>query len=106
MADTYSSAEVIEAAKISYRQLDYWCRNGHLGDELWQGPGAGNPRAFTLAQRDRIVRMGDLVRLLGVSPARAAQLADADVITLGSIRLRVEATDPNLATGDDRLATA
>lgn len=46
---SYTSEQILDLTGITYRQLDYWCRCGWLGDSLrWRG--SGNFRTFTEAQ--------------------------------------------------------
>jgi MerR HTH family regulatory protein len=44
---TFPSEETARLAGISYRQLDYWCREGALGPELQRPLGSGRRRRFT-----------------------------------------------------------
>lgn len=44
----YRSVDVLRAAGITYRQLDYWSRRGLLGDEALD-VGSGHSRSFTFA---------------------------------------------------------
>lgn len=48
MATTYTSTEVVELTGVSYRKLDYWCRNFVVPDQ--SDPGSGNKRTFTEEQ--------------------------------------------------------
>lgn len=49
----FTSTEIRDMTGATYRQIDYWCRQGWVeGQE--EGPGSGIPRAFTQAQVDRI----------------------------------------------------
>lgn len=43
----YNSQMVIEQTGISYRQLDYWCRQGWLTPSVLDGHGSGNRRLFS-----------------------------------------------------------
>lgn len=66
----YSSKLTAELAGITYRQLDYWCRQGLFGPEK-QGLGSGHGRRFTpleLRALRAIKRVLDVLEdLLGVS---------------------------------------
>lgn len=66
--------EVLEAAKISYRQLDYWTRQRYIDLD---GPGSGRQREYTRAQLEHVVAMADLVRA-GLLPDLAHQVVDAE----------------------------
>ncbi len=56
----YGSAEVCELARISPRQLDYWCGLGLFPDIHDPSPGSGRPRSF--GRRD--VELASVVRKL------------------------------------------
>lgn len=45
----YTSSDVIRITGVTYRQLDYWCRTGRLGDRHKTDHGSGNERHFTAA---------------------------------------------------------
>lgn len=48
MVRTFSTPETAEIAGASYRQVDYWCRNGILSPENnLAGSGGGRNRRFT-----------------------------------------------------------
>lgn len=56
MSETmFTSAEVLEELNgaITYRQLDYWCREGtiHIAHDA---EGSGHPRMFTQAEVDAL----------------------------------------------------
>lgn len=68
-----------EAAKrlgISYRQLDYWCRTGHVSEQKAERHGSGRSRTFTRAEMARLTHLTRLVHL-GLEPRRAAELLDS-----------------------------
>lgn len=46
-APEYSAPEVCDAAGISYRQLDYWCRRGLITPSARDATGSGSRRRFT-----------------------------------------------------------
>lgn len=57
-----SSAQVQAAAGITYRQLCFWVDAGHLPvDRLVAGTGSGNPRVWSIAERDYVVALARLV---------------------------------------------
>jgi hypothetical protein len=67
-----SSAEVVELADITYRQLDYWTR------QRWvvctpQWPGSGQTRTYTLDEAKRVALMGKMVAA-GIPPLDAHML--------------------------------
>lgn len=43
----YSSREVADAAGITYRRLDYWCRIGLVRSSLSSATGSGSRRGFS-----------------------------------------------------------
>jgi DNA-binding transcriptional MerR regulator len=50
---TYTSMQVVSMTGCTYRQLDWWCRQGHIPGQ--EGvTGSGNRRAFTTAQVKRV----------------------------------------------------
>lgn len=51
----YSSTRACAMAGISYRQLDYWCRNGTLAPKL---PGSGQSRSWTFEEIVVMSRLG------------------------------------------------
>lgn len=67
-----SSAEACAAASITYRQLDHWARQGHLGEHRL--PGSGHVRTWTEADADHLCLMAALVRS-GFLPEAASRLA-------------------------------
>ncbi|MBM7788875.1 hypothetical protein [Tenggerimyces flavus] len=79
-----SSVDVVEAAGITYRQLDYWCRKGWLAPTIRRGGGSGIDRDFHADELAFAVRMGLLVRA-GFPPDVAFLIAQATpgVVPLG-----------------------
>lgn len=61
---SYSTREVADAADVSYRQLDYWCRLGLISPEFADARGSGSRRRFSLHDMA-------IVRVLGVVTATA-----------------------------------
>lgn len=67
-----TSHDVAQAAGISYRQLDHWCRRGYLHPDH---PGSyGVARHWTVDEVAVLVDMAQLVRL-GFTARAAARLA-------------------------------
>lgn len=54
---TYSSTEVCRLAGVSYRRLDYWIRQGYLGDSRAFRRGTGMPRRFTDEHLADVIRI-------------------------------------------------
>jgi hypothetical protein len=77
---TYSSVEVCRQTGLTYRQLDYWCRQGWLQPEAYSrgnakpGYGPGWDRRWSQAELDVAQMMARLVAL-GVTAQRAAVVA-------------------------------
>ena len=72
---TYTSMEVLQMTGCTYRQLDWWCRQGHIPGQP-DVVGSGHRRAFTSAQVKRVkllakasvirnTRLDEAVELLG-----------------------------------------
>lgn len=74
-----SGPRVAELAGVSYRQFDYWVREGLIPTieiDGVAGEGTGNHRVFTDAELSIAKWMGELVRQ-GVKPRVAGPLAEA-----------------------------
>lgn len=81
-----TGAEICRTAGITYRQLDYWCRHGYLGDTL-RGQGSGRARPFKAHHIPLAWALGRLssIGYQGPPLARAASfLHDSSVITKGA----------------------
>jgi transposase len=59
---TYTSREAAEAAGISYRQLDYWLRQGAVRPKTPAQPGSGYHRSFTSEEVTRLAEVAALYR--------------------------------------------
>lgn len=68
------SADVVDAARCTYRQLDHWCRRGWLAAHQPAGDGHGHPRVWSLSELGVACRMAALVEV-GFSPTAAARVA-------------------------------
>jgi len=60
MERTYSSTEVCCLVGITYRQLDYWCRQGFIPGAA-QRVGSGCPRRFDADQVEAFRHVKDLM---------------------------------------------
>lgn len=60
---THSSLEVIAGTGVSYRQLDYWTRHGWITPTV-AANGSGSYRRWAKADRQRLVRLGQLGQLV------------------------------------------
>lgn len=68
----YTSAQVCQAAGITFRQLDYSCRQGSVLAAYM--PGSGYKREFTRTQTLRLMILGVLLQR-GMLQASAAMIA-------------------------------
>ena len=86
-----NGAELIRAARITYRQLDYWTTARYLRAAavtrhsqpqplgMRSNPGSGHERTYDAAEVTVATRMGILVRA-GLAPAAAAVTARRSVV--------------------------
>lgn len=62
----YTPPEICAVAEITYRNLDYWLRAGHIDldpdHEHYRTPGSGVPRKFTLLEAQRFRMLARLVK--------------------------------------------
>lgn len=75
-----NSTSIMERFGVTYRQLNYWYRQGYLspiGDPPEVGGGRGTSRVFTDAEVTQLELMLGLVRA-GVKPDVAARIARRD----------------------------
>lgn len=80
---TYSSAEVVSLAEVTYRQLDYWTRIGLVRPSVVDAVGSGSRRRWSEADLLRVRRVrlasklcnGQLVDALDALDAIEAELA-------------------------------
>lgn len=92
-----TSAALVEAAGITYRQLDYWTRNGHLEPIAGTaGNGHGSRRLFPVEAVYEARLMGQLVAIgfrdLDIAASLARRLvhtARADVPLSSDRHLRI-----------------
>lgn len=83
--DVVTLADML-ATGATYRQLDWWARAGHLGDNP-DGPGSGRQRRWTIADRD-LVRLILAFSAHGFAIHRAVALA----------KMTLDPDQPNVAT--------
>jgi DNA-binding transcriptional MerR regulator len=98
MTDTVTSAEMVDTG-ASYRQVDYWSKQGYLRPENLR-PGSGKHRRWPRLEYDVLRVMVQLVRN-GMEPAAAASIArdavnsgDKRVDLGGGIVISLEDPDP------------
>lgn len=68
--------EAAKEAGVTFRQLDFWCSQGYLGDHLKQS-GTGHARYFYVRDRTRLECLAALVRA-GVRVQIAAEIVGGD----------------------------
>jgi MerR HTH family regulatory protein len=56
-----TSAQVCTRARISYRQLDYWCRTGDLQPIAGGGQGPGCPRVFSEQEATKAQLLAEMI---------------------------------------------
>ena len=59
---------------VTFRKLDYWTRQGHLGGEITKRPGSGITRRWTWEEVQLALAIGALTEV-GFTLAKAVQLA-------------------------------
>lgn len=62
---TYTSMEAAELTGLTYRQIDYWSRQGYI-TPLVEATGTGSRRRFSAAQVDRLQVVGAAVGNLDI----------------------------------------
>jgi hypothetical protein len=68
----YTSEEVIGLCNISYRKLDYWCRQGWIEGQVANTGWPGWQRRFTERQVDRVRQLEFASRLKAMTNAELA----------------------------------
>jgi len=68
--DSYSTAELARRAGVSYRQLDYWARNGLVTPSILDTHGHGHPRRWAPGDLERVRQIAK------VAAVRTGRLAD------------------------------
>ncbi len=66
----YSSAETAAKAGVTYRQLDYWVRNGLIVPSVSQANGQGTRRQFSAEDVRRVWVVGQFTQQDCKSPVR------------------------------------
>lgn len=92
-----NSPEFIRRTGLTYRQMDYWVRAGHIPNpENVTYLGSGYPRDWTTAQADYTVALARLVKsgvtLTAASKAMREQAVDGivpEVLRLGDLEIRL-----------------
>lgn len=70
----YTSVQLAELCGLSFRQIDYWCRRGYLGERLQhENIGNGHYRSF-LPEEVTLVRHVAQLSRAGFSPARSVEI--------------------------------
>jgi DNA-binding transcriptional MerR regulator len=72
-----NSSTLATRARITYRQLDFWCSRGWLRPANGSNPGYGQSRDFTNSEAAVAATMGRLVAA-GLPVPLAAELARAE----------------------------
>lgn len=91
-----NSTSIVEHLGVTYRQLDYWFRQGYLspdGSAPEVGSGRGTSRVYTTAEVAQLELMLGLVRA-GVKPDIAAQVARRDTQITDRLVHALEACSP------------
>lgn len=57
-----TSAEVCDAAGITYRQLDYWIRRGYVSPSVQDAEGPGSLRLFSAADLEDVRKVAATLR--------------------------------------------
>lgn len=84
----FTAAEVIGLAGVTYRQLDYWARNGHLRPSIAEASGSGSQRLYSSWDVTAAKALGRL-SALGFRPGSATE-ALPETLTALLDRLTVE----------------
>lgn len=92
---------------LTFRQLDFWCRQGYLRPIERTG-GTGVPRSFPTGELAVAMRMRDLVGC-GIKPSTACKLARGDEALLRKLEAALSsirvATGVTVSTGSLTVAT-
>jgi DNA-binding transcriptional MerR regulator len=79
--DNYSSLQVCAVAHVSYRQLDYWTREGLLPEHADPMPGSGRQRRYSRKDMDRVLAIALLVGAGFSLDSVRAFLGEPDAVT-------------------------
>lgn len=69
----FTSVEVCDAAGITYRQLDWWCRSDYVRPSVQQADGTGTRRLWSAADLERVREVRDVME----GPRRLAETSNA-----------------------------
>lgn len=87
--ETYTATEAAARAGVTYRQLDYWARAGHLTPSV-EADGSGTKRRYTTAEVDQAQILGRL-HALGVRPGPATNISEyLDTLVAELLALSIE----------------
>lgn len=97
----YTGPQVAQYAGIEYRTLHNWIRAGWLGFHD-ASVGSGNTRRYTIWQRNRVVRMSELVKA-GLTPRVAGWLSESTqkTDTVLSVLVQHPAQEPTRGEGGE-----
>jgi DNA-binding transcriptional MerR regulator len=70
--ERYSTTQVAERSGATYRQLDYWARNGVLEGSVTLGNGSGSRHVYSAADVERARVVAAVSQLGATSPILAA----------------------------------
>lgn len=91
-----TTQEIVARTGLTFRQVDYWTRQGYLRTVDSQVDGTGRPREFQSTELQIALRMRDLVEC-GFSPSAAHRLARGDRELMAKLDLTLAAI--RVATG-------
>lgn len=74
-----TTLDVARKARVSYRQLDYWLRNGVIDIESDGAPGMGNARQFTATEIDDLMTLGRIINEAEAAGLTLTRMAVGDV---------------------------
>ena len=71
---TISGPELARRTGASYRQIDYWCRNGVICPLGEATPGSGRNRQFKESEVKRVRVLADISKVFGYKGIKAEHL--------------------------------
>lgn len=77
-APGFRSPDVCRLTGATFRQVDYWTRNGWIGPTIAAGVGSGWPRVWSLDDLVHVAAMVELCRC-GIYPSVAARILSGDL---------------------------
>jgi hypothetical protein len=78
--------DLAQRAGVTYRQVDYWTRLGLLTPEDRPAEGSGHVRTYGADQIVKARIMGALVKLFGMAPRAASEVAE-EILAHGSAKV-------------------